>query len=560
MPSYTGTLVDSPHRAEDTLRCSATIQGLSTDPITFPPEDIESVVPIAESTYTYVQQDELEVAYTGTKVDSFLDDYYYRVHISPALTAFGPIVSPTEETFMLWNAWFVTKSCSAVNESHPSEYSLDPVAGTFGLNALEMKTYTVSVDTEGSLEFEATITFTTGSETVIETITGTRVASFTFVPKFSMIENLEWLTDILKSIDGSEQRLALRKTPRQHYRFNCVIPNEQQQAALEAIMFAWTKRLWGIPVWGELVLHSAVINVNDTTISFDTQYADFRDSSYAIIWQDYDSYEVVKIATVDADKLNLEKPVLNEWTGSKFIMPFRIGYMNGNPTLSYDADEFGIFTCGFIIRYNELIEDFTPSGDGVYDGYPVLDATLEGSGLELSTNPDMKSIDFGMSDFSLVSDSDFNTYVQKHVFRYATKSDIWEFRGLLHYLYGRQGICWIITDKDDFEQTQTLGAAVTELIVTNVGWAQYMGLNTLRTHIAFIFPDGTKYYREITGITESGDEEIIGLSSALGVEVAVGDCNICMMDKCRLTDDKVEIEWQEPNTIISRINFTKVKA
>jgi hypothetical protein len=532
---------------------------MSSDSVTIPPENIESVVGIADSEHTYVQQEELKVSYDGDKVGSFLDDYYYRIHISPALVDFGPIASPTEETFVVWNAWFVTKICSAVTESHPTEYSLDPAASSFSLVGLGLTTYTVSVTTVGSLEFTATITFVFGTEEPVLTLTGTRVAVFPFVPNFPMLETLEWVTNILKSKDGSEQRLCLRKTPRQRFQFNCMLTTEQEQARLEALMFVWAKRQWGVPAWGELVVHNATINIDDVTISFDTRYADFRDDSYALIWQGIDSYEAVKIQTVDNDKLNLEKPVLNQWTGDKYIMPLRIGYMISPSSLNYNADGIANFSCGFLIRYNQLIESFTPTGDDAYNSAPVLNAPLVETGLENIVNADMKSVDFYMSDFAMFSDSDFNIYVQGHIFRYATKYDIWQFRALLHYLFGRQVTCWIISDKKDFNQTQTLGAAETQLTISNVGWARYMGLNVLRTHAAFVYADGTRYYREITGFTESGNEDIIGLSSALGIEVEPGDCEICLLDKCRLTDDKIEIEWQEPATIVSKINFTKVK-
>jgi hypothetical protein len=559
MAGYTGTLVISPHRAEDTLRCSASIQGLSVNPITFPPTDIESVVGIDDGAYTYVQQDELKVAFNGVKVNSFLDDYYYRIHLNPASVAFGPIVSPTEETFIVWNAWFVTKACSSMVESHPLEYSLSPTAGAFSLVSLEIKTFTVSVTTDGSLEFDATVTFTFGSETPVETLTGTRVAVFSFVPKFPMRESLEWNTNILAAKDGSEQRFCLRKTPRQYFRFDCKLTTEQEQARLEALMFEWAKRMWGIPVWGELTEHSSTLNINDTTISFDTRYADYRANSYALIWQGINSYEAVKVQTVDADKLNLEKPILSQWTGNKFIMPLRIGYML-HPEMLYNADGFSEFGCGFLIRYNKLITSFLPTGADAYDSAPVLNPSLVGTGLENAINAGMKTSDFGLGDFERFSDSDFNMYIQAHVFRYATKQDIWNFRALLHYLYGRQETCWIISDKKDFDQSQTLGAGESQLTVTSIGMARYMGLNSLRTHIAFVFPDNTRYYRQITGFTESGSEDIVGLSSSLGVEVDAGDCEISFLDKCRMTEEKIDIEWEEPTTINSKISFTKVKA
>ena len=118
---------------------------------------------------------------------------------------------------------------------------------------------------------------------------------------------------------------------------------------------------------------------------------------------------------------------------------------------------------------------------------------------------------------------------------------------------------WIISDKEEFEQTSTLGAAETELNVKNVGWARNMGLNDLRNHVAFIFSDGNIIFKQITGITDSGDENIIGIDSALGIQIEPGDCRICLLDKCRLSEDRLEIEWESSFTLTCKLNFTRVK-
>ena len=557
MASYTGHLIDSPHRAEDTLRCSESIQNYSITPV-FPITTIDSFDPLVAGIKTYIQQGENETAYDGGKVDSFLDDYYYRIHISPAIIEFGSIVSPSEETFIVWNAYFVSKTCSSIDKTVDTEYTLDPDVSPFSLMPLEYETYTVSVEVEGAVTFDATVTFVFTGESPVLILSGTRVAVFPFAPSIPMMESLEWLTDIMTSKDGSEQRMSIRPIPRQGFKFDVVLKTEQEQARLDALMFLWAKRTWGVPIWGEMVEHNDNINIGDDTIYFDTTNADFRDDSYAIIWQSFDNYEAVQVETVASDSITLSKVVLNDWPGNKVIMPLRIGYMLSPSNLVYDADGLGKFNCGFIIRYNKLISTY--SAPVSYGGLPVLDASLEKGGLELQTEADAKMTDFGLSDFTQFSDSDFNIYVQQHIFRKVGKAEIWKFRELLHSLYGRRGTCWIVSDKNDFEQTQIILAAETELTVKNVGWARNMQLNDLRTHLAFIYPSGAMIFREITGLTESGDEDIISLDSAPGVQIDPGDCTICMLDKCRLTEDKIDIEWQEPFRILSRINFTRVKA
>lgn len=557
MTAYNGTSVLSPHRAEDTLRCSATIiPGLDIHTITFPPEEIASVVPISQSDWAYVQQDENKTAYGGTKTDSFLDDYYYRIHITPASIAFGNVTNPVEEEFIIWNAWFVSKIMASITEDYPDEYVLDPSTTPMNFEPLESTTFTVTVDDDGSPEFEATLTFNFPLEEPVLTISATRVAVFPFEPLIPMTESLEWLTDIIRAKDGSEQRISIRPTPRQAFSMDVLMTTEQKQARLDALMFNLFKRAWGVSHWGEWEEHNDTILADDTVIYLDTTNADFRDDSYAVIWQSDTVYESVKILTVESDRLNLEKPVIGNYSGKKWIMPMRIGYMTSPVNWKVDADGVGRFKCGFIVKDNLLLTTYTPELE--YEGLPVLPPSLEDGGLDNTIESDVTMVDYGLDNFTQFSDSDFNIYVQSHVFRKEGKDEIWKFREFLHYLYGRRNAVWICSDKEDFVQTVTLGAAGTELTVANAGWARRMGLNTLRTHIAFIHNNGTIYCREITGITSSGDEEIIGIDTALGVQIEPGDCTICLLDKCRLTEDKIEMEWEEPFVLKCKANFTRV--
>lgn len=558
MASYNGILVELPHRAEDILRCSASIQSLSTDPIVFPPEEIESVLPIGVGTKTYVQQDELETVYDGKKVDSFLDDYYYRIHISPATFNLGAILNPLSEEFIVWNAWFVSKTCSSINKVNPEEFTLSGLTAPFGLSPLSWTTYILGIPMEGSLEFESSITFVFSDENLVVTITGTRVTIFPYEPLLPMKETLEWKTDVMRSRDGSEQRMSIRQVPRQMFDFDVFLENEQLQSRFDAKLFGWQKRTWGVPIWAELEVHTSSILIDDTTIYLDTNNADYRDDSTAIIWQSPTSYEAIKIATVESDRLNLDLPIRNNWTGKKWIMPLRIANMHAHTTRKVSPDKVGRVQCSFLVQDNVLLTGFV--ADTTYLGIPVITvSTLTDGELDIEVSGDIDFVDYGLGKFQMFSDSDFNITVQNHIIRRNNKADCWDFRLFLHSLYGRRGTAWVLTDRKDLQQQNTIGAAETVFNIDNIKLADNMGLNAMRTHLAFVFPDGTYIYREITGITESDDNtEIVSINSALGVEVHVGDCEICFLDKVRLSDDTVELTWEESNSLHCSLSMTRI--
>jgi len=499
----------------------------------------------------------------GLKVPTFLDDYYYRFHLTPATVEFGYILSPTVETFYLWNAYFVSKDCTAINQINGDEYALSGLTAPFTLSGLEEIMYTVTAPLEGAADFESSIDFDFGvdDDYVLVTLTGTRIVLFAFCPLQPMTEYLEWLTDIITAKDGSEQRISVRRTPRQGYTFSIYMDSHQQQARLDALLFTWQKKAWGLPIWTDWVVHTATIAAGASTITVDTTNADFRDDGMAVIWKSLTEYEVIRIDTVAAGSLTLSSNVQSTFTGSKYIIPVRVAQMN-TPVERKDApDGYSMAEFNFVVKNNVLFDDYTPATTYPFDGMPVLTkATYAGEGQERVSDGDIVISDYNTGQFLLYSDSDYNRETQSHIFKNRTKAQAWDHRMFLHSLIGRLNHVWIPSFKNDMILTATIGDSETNFTVENIGLSDNMGLNSLRTHLAFVYPDGTMLLRQITGISEVDDtEEQISIGVALGVEIEVGDVMICFLDKYRLSDDKVDIEWEHMGWNDNELEWVRIK-
>jgi hypothetical protein len=548
MAEWTGILEPSIF-VEDTLRCSATIAAALTPSPVSPVFSLESVIPIDQGDWdSNLPIQENERILSGTKVDSFLDDYYYRVHVTPLTIAFGAILSEVVDTFIVWNAWFDEVDMLSIVETGGDEFALAGQTAPYTFKPLEYETYTVTVPKEGipnlasSIEFD----FDTGEDRTV-LITGIRMIVFAFCPQVEMKEMLEGLTDIIMPNDGigSEQRICVRQIPRQSFTLSVPLKTEKEQARFEAAMFGWQKRYFGLPIWTERVIHTAAINATDMTITIDTTNADFRDDSYAVIWKSLTEYEAVKITTVAANLLTLESPVVASYTGTKFILPCRIAQVPTAARKSNPVAAVAIADISFAIKDNILLTGYTP--ETTYLGLPVLlvgSKQFGGSPKESQIDSDSFTQDYESGDFDYFSDSEFNLISQGWGFVNVTRAQCWNFRKFLHSLYGRQGTFWAPTYKRDLIQAETIGAADTNFQIENIKLAENMTFNTLRNHLAFIFTSGTVLYRAITGIVESDEDiEIVSIDSALGVEVDIGDCVISFLDLCRLASDSVELDW-----------------
>jgi len=383
---------------------------------------------------------------------------------------------------------------------------------------------------------------------------------FSFAPQVDIKETLESLTDIIVAKNGSEQRISVRPVPRQGFVYNIPLKTEKEQSRFAALMHGWQKLYFGLPIWIEKTLHTADITATDETITVDTTYSDYRDESLAIIWQSLTSYEVVEIDTVEDAVLNLASPIVNNFTGTKFIMPLRIAQVNSTAQLSNPSANFATVQINFTEKDNVLLTGF--SAEQTYLDLPVLmvgSKHLNGSPKASSIDSDSFEHDYSIGDFDYISDSDFNLNAQRWGFVNETKQQMWEFKLFLHSLNGRQGAMWVPTYKKDLVQSATIGSSDTEISVENIKLTDNMGLNNLRTHLAFIFPDDTVLCREITNIAEDDDDtEIITIDSALGIEVGVGDCFVSFLDCCRLASDIAEINHIIPYKNSCNLGFLAI--
>jgi len=389
------------------------------------------------------------------------------------------------------------------------------------------------------------------------------IVLFDFVPAIGIKESLEWVTDILMPRDGigSEQRISIRSIPRQSFSYTILLQTEKEQSQFEAMMFGWQKKGFALPIWTEKVTHTSTIIAADRTIVVDTTNSDFRDSGFVLIWKSLTEYEVIRTVTVADNLLTLDSSIVGTYTGNKFIIPCRTAQVSGVSKRTNSEVPFSRAQINFVIKDNALLSGYTAVQE--YLGLPIVTtgSFIGQRDKEYSSESDSFLQDYDTGDFDYLSDSEFNIIGQNHTFYNVTQAECWNFRLFLHSLVGRQGTFWLPTYRNDLTHTETISAVETGINIQNIKLADNMTFNTLRTHLAFILPNGTIICRAITNIVEvDDDEETITIDTALGVEVAMGGCTISFLDLCRQASDVVDIEWTEPNKNLVNQVLLAVKA
>ena len=381
-------------------------------------------------------------------------------------------------------------------------------------------------------------------------------------PQDSIVETLEWKTSILNAYDGSEQRIKIRQTPRQLFNLRLILNTNKENTWFDSIIHTWQKLTWLLPIWSEYVEHTADINAKDESIeNIDTTNADFRNDSKAMVWKSATEYEVVVIDTKTDSNLNLSYSMLNSYTGIKYIMPVRTAYLIASSKKERYNSETSVVNLTFAVYNNVEFTDYVPNT--IYDGYEVLDtpAFMDDTHSE-DSDGDILITDFETGIFKVESSSNFNFLSQSHKFFNDNKVACWNFRKFLHSLSGRQKTIIIPTFRSDVTQTDDIETTDTSVKIENIKLATNMGFNALRTYIGFYFTTtGVLIIRKIKAIVEiDANEERISFNTNLGLAnpVVSGDCKICFVDKCRLTSDSIQINWQYANRNECKTNFMRV--
>lgn len=498
----------------------------------------------------------------GHIVWSFSKDYYQRIHIVPNRFDLGNLLGPEVREFQVWNAYYTSKTCSAVESYNGIEVILIGPAGPFTLGALGTADYSAEIPLNGSPSFETIFTWNFPDESPQVFFTGRRVVVFAWRPEKPVNESLEFLTQVFESINGAEQRVVQRPAPRQAFQCNYKIRGENEISKFDAMLSGWHQRAWGLPIWPELTRHTATIAAGADVIPIDTRYSDYRTGGLAIIWKSPAEWEVVEISTIADDSISTTRPVDRSWSGEKYILPIRLGYVSGEISRADVRPDFIEIGVSWRIADNERIYGYLPST--VYKDIPVItrETLLQGGKLNRKIDKDIQFVDFKVGGFKVESYHDYQDLVHQHLFRLHNPEAAWKHRQFVHHLRGRQGVVWIPSYRRDLELLDVVGSTEVNMRVKYIGYSQFIGSdNELKKNLAFIRADGTLLFREISGVN-SGDpgEEIVTIDAALGEEFGPGSFTISFMALHRLASDTVNFKWLDAGRAESVVGFKQVAA
>ena len=485
-------------------------------------------------------------ARAGVVANSYFEDFYNRVHITPRRLDIGNLLSVQTREASVWNAHLEPQAMPVIEESGTEGLSEAGVVAPTTFGALEERTFQITVDTAGPAAINAEYTFVFPSEAPVLTVVGRRVVVFGYAPNWAapVTERLAWLTDVMIAQGGVEQRVGLRAAPRRALAYALATPTRHQTNLLETMLLGWQSRLWAVPVWTEMQALAADLPAGSLAVPCITSGYEFAPNGLALLWASPERYEALEVATVGASSIALKSGTLADWPAGTRVYPIRLGRMPARQKLTRETDRHVVSAVEFAFDDNPAVTA-ADIGD-VYAGYRVYAGrTNWADPVEVDLVRQVDELDYETGRAWVDDLSGLAAQLKSWHWTLGSRAEIEAFRGWLAARAGRRVPFWSVSQAVDMEVTAPVGANDTAITIRNIGYQRFLDGRADRRHIALRTRAGAVYYRSITGSAEiDAATEQLAMDSALGVTLQPVEIeSVRFMHLTRLETDAVEIAW-----------------
>jgi hypothetical protein len=521
-------------------------------------------------------------------------DWFEQIHILPKTKIeFGNIVTLIDEDYEIYNAFRATSSTENAitnnaapgvetpNNSPPEILGaltslLDP--STTGQDLLGLGTLvklTVNALANGLPNFDTSIVFefTPPANDVVLLVSGSRIVLVPFGSteegfggyEKGAKETLAFLTEVIPALDGNEQRIALRKNPRQTFAVEFALEGEDRQA-LHAMLFGWQTQTFGFPVW-----HERVFLTSPTAIGA-TQYpvagadeVDFRVGGLAAAITDRGTFDVIQITAATDTLITGDSPSLNAYPIGTPIVPVRIAIIPQRVDTSRLLNTLETFRIVFEVTDNDTgapTGDVAPGFWSTYNGRVLFDDcnVLDSAAMKTTLTRRIYRADNQTGVIEQATIWDRNKRASEKGFLARNREEIYALRKLFIGLRGRQKAFYIPTFIEEITPNAQLSIGLDTMDIANIGYVRFVQDRLPMSLFRITFTDGTSLIREVLSSAEvSSTTERLTLDTTWPATRQVSEVErIEWYELARFDSDKMVLTYPRIGQAVTRMPVVRL--
>lgn len=492
-----------------------------------------------------------EVTRLGCPDDRFddADVWFDQVLVRPLVLSFGNILSAQTAEVTVYSSYRHEDAelTEVVNNLGLGVSFLDLPSIPTTLGPQSGFVATLQISTDGSPTLNDTIDFVFDVDTVSISITGRRIVMFPLRPEAPLVETLEFLTDVLEHADGSEQRIALRKNPRQSFNFKLLLDSADRQY-FENLIYDWQSRVLGVPVWTDPTTLTAAATSGQLTVQVeDTTLSDYRVGGLAIVLSDRNTFDALEVASTTATSVTFTSPLNHDYSVGTEMFPLRTAVATGTIQSTRSLVDQIDVSMRLRVTDNDVgdsyadTSSFSSLSDKVLlDDYNYCDGAISESYIRR-----LREYENETGVLSVSSLWPLSKHASMKGFATHSRTELLAVRKLLHALRGRQTAFYMPTFFREITLTSKLQAGTAVISMENVGFTQFAKSRVpSRAILRVVKTNGTILLRNIlsSGEIDADNEQII-VDAAWSADVEVADIErIDYVELVRLDSDRIEIE------------------
>lgn len=503
---------------------------------------------------------------SGLLSTSYYDDFYNRIHITPAVANMGNLLSNKTKQIEIWNSYFDEKTLTSIQAGVNNEASVflsGQSAPPLLFGSLQSRKFTLNVLTIGlpTINSAFLFNFTSPSNSPLLSVVGRRV--LTFWPSANwvkpIVERLEWLTNVLSSKNKKEQRIKLRQKPRRTFEIYCSIHTNKQRQLFENMMFGWQSKVFGLPIWYDQEILGVDLSIGATNIPCTTETRDYEVGSFIGLFRE-ELNEIFEIKEVHPTYIVTTTPLQQAWLIGAKVVPVKTARLESKQEVKRETDSVLTFVARFKLEKPDSRSVAIETVE--YKGYPVFyDRNNFANDVTTSFERDMGGVDFSVGVFTAIDKSGTPAIINSFNWMAKSRQDVNELREFLFSRFGKLKPIWISTNTTDFVVVENVLLNSLVLFVENTGYAQQIAASPQRRDIKIELYNGAIYYRRITNAIENSPvKEQLNLDAQIPVNIAVDDIKmISFITLYRLEADSLELKWETNDMITVDTKFRSIR-
>lgn len=501
-------------------------------------------------------------SYTGWLQQATNSFLYGRLYIDPALLALGNLVNSQTRTVTVWNATFGSVDVTDLTGVGTEGLTLtEPEATPYAIGPLDEVIYTLAISSDGPATLDAVYTLTVDGVEYTFEVTAQRVLIWPFKPNWASAvnESLEWMTDVLKSYNGTEQRISLRTHPRRRLAYDFLIAGGDTQA-FDNILWGWQNRSFAVPYWQYKGKTTAPIIEGDTVIAVNTTSSGYAEGQTMCLFLSVDVYEVLEILSFTDTTITLKNGTALDWPTNSECYPVGISVFESNIPISRQTSNVLTGSASFLAD-PLTTTPYLPVADAtdVYlDTEIILKQPDWANPIDVGATYPIDTVDysFGGRSYGVTDLTQTLNYLYRWIFK--SRAEVETFRGFLNRCWGQQNAVFLPSWHDDFSVTADIPSAAVSISVVDRNFFTLVGQNPARANL-YIRTRLGNFLRPIAAVGKTGNIVNIGIGTALGIDISLSDIiQVSYVSLYRLSTDLVTIEWQTDGVAIVEQAFQLV--